>query len=267
MRDTVRRTITYRALLAALPLAACAEKKAPPPPPVPVTVAVAERRAIPFELPATGTVEPIQTVSVQGQVLFELDPRPYRSALQQASAILNRDSAQAANAAQEAQRYQSLVEKEYVTAQQYEEIRTNAAATKATLAASEAAVEQARLNLQYATIRAPISGRTGSLLIREGNLVRANSSEPLVKINQLRPIQVRFAVPATNLPLIQTHLSEKLVVRAEPPGGGDPAEGTLSFVDNAVDTSTGTILLKGRSLTTTARSGLEDSSTYVSSYT
>jgi multidrug efflux system membrane fusion protein len=266
MRDIVRRTITYRALLAALPLAACAEKKAPPPPPVPVTVAVAERRAIPFELPATGTVEPIQTVSVQaqiagvlqrvafkegdevkrGQVLFELDPRPYRSALQQASAILNRDSAQAANAAKEAQRYQSLVEKEYVTAQQYEEIRTNAAATKATLAASEAAVEQARLNLQYATIRAPISGRTGSLLIREGNLVRANSSEPLVKINQLRPIQVRFAVPATNLPLIQTHLSEKLVVRAEPSGGGDPAEGTLSFVDNAVDTSTGTILLKGR---------------------
>lgn len=266
MRGRERRTITYRALLAALVLAACAEKKTPPPPPVPVTVAVAERRAIPFELPATGTVEPIQTVSVQaqiagvlqrvafkegdevkrGQVLFELDPRPYRSALQQASAILNRDSAQAANAAQEAQRYRSLVEKEYVTAQQYEEIRTNAAATKATLAASQAAVEQARLNLQYATIRAPISGRTGSLLIREGNLVRANSSEPLVKINQLRPIQVRFAVPATNLPLIQTHLSEKLIVRAEPSGGGDPAEGTLSFVDNAVDSSTGTILLKGR---------------------
>src|SRR5829696_682139 len=266
MRDTVRRTITYRVLLAALLLAACAEKKTPPPPPVPVMVAVAERRAIPFELPATGTVEPIQTVSVQaqiagvlervafkegdevkrGQVLFELDPRPYRSALQQASAILNRDSAQAANAAQEAQRYQSLVEKEYITAQQYEEIRTNAAATKATLAASQAAVEQARLNLQYATIRAPISGRTGSLLIREGNLVRANSSEPLVKINQLRPIQVRFAVPATNLPLIQAHLAKKLVVRAEPSGGGDPTEGTLSFVDNAVDTSTGTILLKGR---------------------
>jgi multidrug efflux system membrane fusion protein len=266
MRDTVTCTITHSTLFAVLLLAACAEKKAPPPPPVPVTVAIAERRTIPFELPATGTVEPIQTVSVQaqvagvlqrvafregdevkqGQVLFELDPRPYRSALQQASAILNRDSAQAANAAHQAQRYQSLVEKEYVTAQQYEEFRTNAAATKATLAASQAAVEQARLNLQYATIRAPISGRTGSLLIREGNLVRANSSEPLVKINQLRPIQVRFAVPATNLPLIQTHLSEKLVVRAEPSGGGDPAEGTLSFVDNAVDTSTGTILLKGR---------------------
>jgi multidrug efflux system membrane fusion protein len=107
-------------------------------------------------------------------------------------------------------------------------------------------VDQARLNLQYATIRAPISGRTGSLLIREGNLVRANTMEPLVKINQLRPILVRFAVPASNLPLIQEHLGNNLVVRAEPSGGGDPAEGRLSFVDNAVDTATGTILLKGQ---------------------
>ena len=254
------------ALLALLLVAACAKKAPPPTPPVPVTVAVAERRTVPFELPATGTVEPIQTVAVQaqvsgtlqrvafregdevkeGQILFQLDPRPYRASLEQATAILERDRAQASNAAQEAKRYASLVEKEYVTAQQYEQIRTNAAASQATLAGSQAAVDQARLNLQYATIRAPISGRTGSLLIRQGNLVRANSTEPLVKINQLRPIQVRFAVPASNLPLIQTHLGKKLVVRAEPSGGSDPTEGTLSFVDNAVDTSTGTILLKGR---------------------
>ena len=269
----MRKTVKFRistpggsALLGLLLVAACAEKQPPPTPPVPVTVAAAERRTVPFELPATGTVEPIQTVAVQaqvsgtlqrvafregdevreGQILFQLDPRPYRAALEQATAILERDRAQASNAAQEAKRYASLVEKEYVTAQQYEQIRTNAAASQATLGGSQAAVDQARLNLQYATIRAPISGRTGSLLIRQGNLVRANSTEPLVKINQLRPIQVRFAVPATNLPLIQTHLGKKLVVRAEPSGGGDPAEGTLSFVDNAVDTSTGTILLKGR---------------------
>jgi membrane fusion protein, multidrug efflux system len=253
-------------LLGILLLAACAEEKPPPTPPVPVTVATAERRTVPFELPATGTVEPIQTVAVQaqvsgalqhvafkegdevkrGQVLFQLDPRPYRAALEQAAALLERDRAQATNAAQEAKRYESLVEKEYVTSQQYEQIRTTAAASQATLAGSQAAVDQARLNLQYATIRAPISGRTGSLLLREGNLVRANSVEPLVKINQLRPIQVRFAVPASNLPLIQGHLGKKLVVRAEPSGGGDPSEGTLSFMDNAVDTSTGTIMLKGR---------------------
>ncbi|HEU5303048.1 MAG TPA: efflux RND transporter periplasmic adaptor subunit [Gemmatimonadales bacterium] len=254
------------ALLGLLLLAACSEKPAPPTPPVPVTVATAERRPVPFELPATGTVEPLQTVAVQaqvggqlqriafregdevrqGQVLFQLDARPYRAALAQALAILERDRAQATNAAQEARRYESLVEKEYVTSQQYEQARTNAAATQATLAGSQAAVDQARLNLQYATIRAPISGRTGSLLIREGNLVRATATEPLVKINRLRPILVRFAVPASNLPLIQEHLRNNLVVRAEPSGGGDPSEGILTFLDNAVDTSTGTILLKAR---------------------
>ena len=268
MRNPVssRTSVPGRSLLGLLLLAACAEKKPPPTPPVPVTVAAAERRSVPFELPATGMVEPLQTVEVQaqvngilervafkegdevkqGQVLFQLDARPYRAALEQASAILARDRAQATNAAQEAQRYQSLAEKEYVTSQQYDQVRTTAAAAQATLAGSQAAVDQARLNLQYATIRAPISGRTGSLLLRQGNLVRANTAEPLVVINRLRPILVRFSVPANNLPLIQAHLGKEMIVRAEPSGGGDPSEGTLSFVDNAVDTATGTILLKGR---------------------
>ena len=252
--------------LLALGLGAC-EKEAPPPsPPVPVTLAAVERQAVPFELAATGTVEPLQTVAVQpqvsgpivriafregqdvekGQVLFQIDPRPFRAALTRAEAILERDKAQAANARQEAARYAELVEREYVTAQQYDQARTAAAAAAATLAASEAAVSEARLNLQYATIRAPISGRTGSLRVREGNLVRANDPAPLVTINQIRPILVRFAVPAQNLPLIQRHRGDKLVVVAEPVGGTGPtSEGTLSFVDNAVDTTTGTILLKG----------------------
>src|SRR5918999_797504 len=110
----------------------------------------------------------------------------------------------------------TLVAKQYVTAQQYEEVRTTAAATQATLAGSQAAVDQARLNLQYATIRAPITGRTGSLLVREGNLVRANATQALVTINQLRPILVRFGIPAPNLPLVQEHLGKNIVVRAEP---------------------------------------------------
>ena len=253
-------------VLALLLLLACSNNDPPPPPPVPVTVARAERRPVPFELAATGTVEPLQTVAVQaqvggilrrvafkegdevkkGQVLFELDARPYRAALDQALAALTRDRAQAANAAQEAGRYQALVEKQYVTAQQYDAARTTAAASQATLAGSQAAVDQARLNLQYATIRAPITGRTGSLLVREGNLVRGNATQPLVTINQLRPILVRFAVPAPNLSLVQEHLGKSIVVRAEPTGGGEQNEGSLSFIDNAVDTTTGTILLKGR---------------------
>lgn len=246
-------------------LAACKEESVPPPPPVPVTLAAVSRQPVPFELVATGTVEPLQTVSVQpqvsgpivrvafregqdvekGQVLFQIDPRPFQAALQRAEAILERDKAQEANARQEAARYAELVEQEYVTAQQYDQARTAAAAAAATLAASEAEVAEARLNLQYATIRAPISGRTGSLRVREGNLVRANEPTPLVTINQIRPILVRFAVPARNLPLIQERRSDKLVVRAEPVGGGTASDGTLSFVDNAVDTATGTILLKG----------------------
>ncbi len=147
--------------LGVLLLAACTDRDPPPPPPVPVTVATAERRSVPFELAATGQVEPLQTVAVQsqvegtlrriaftegdevkrGQVLFELDSRPYRASLDQALAALVRDSAQAANAAEDASRYQALAEKQYVTTQQYEQIRTTAAASRATLAGSRAAVE------------------------------------------------------------------------------------------------------------------------------
>jgi membrane fusion protein, multidrug efflux system len=269
MRNTVKARALLRAwtpLLGCLLLAGCTKKDPPQAPPVPVTIATAERRAVPFELAATGTVEPLQTVAVQaqvggtlrqvafkegdevkrGQLLFELDSRPYRAALDQALAALARDRAQAANAAQEAKRYESLVEKQYVTAQQYDQARTAATAAEANLAGSQAAVDEARLNLQYATIRAPITGRTGSLLVREGNLVRTNATQPLVTINQIRPILVRFALPAGNLPLIQEHRGKSIVVRAEAAGGGDPSEGALSFVDNAVDTATGTILLKGR---------------------
>jgi multidrug efflux system membrane fusion protein len=266
MRKTISprlRTVSVALCLLGI---ACAKKDPVPPARVPVTVATAERRTMPFELSANGTVEPIQTVAVQaqvggtlrriafregdevkpGQILFELDGRPYRAALNQAEAALARDRAQADNAAQDEARFQALAEKQYVTAQQYAEAKTTAAAAKATLEGSQAAVDQARLNLQYATIRAPIGGRTGSLQIREGNLVRTTTTQPLVTINQIRPILVRFAVPAPNLPLIQEHLGRQIVVRADVGGGENPSEGILTFVDNAVDTATGTILLKGR---------------------
>ena len=244
---------------------ACAKKDPPKQPPVPVMVGAAERRAVPYELAATGTVEPIQTVAIQaqtsgpivrvafregqdvkkGQVLFELDPRPFQAALKQAEGLLARDHATASNAAEQAKRYSALAEKEYVTAEQYDATRSDAAAATATVAASQAAVDQARLNLQYATIRAPISGRTGSLRVREGNLVRSTDSNPLVTINQIQPILVRFAVPAANLGAIQRYRANQVAVIASPTGGNSTSEGTLAFVDNAVDTTTGTILLKG----------------------
>lgn len=258
------RPLTIPSLLLLLALG-CGRSDQAAPGAVPVTVTAAERRSVPFELAAPGVVEPLQTVAVQpqvsgllqriafsegqevrkGQVLFHIDARPFQAALAQARAALERDSAQAANAEQDARRYSALAEKEYVTAQQYDQARTTAAAASATLGGSRAAVDQARLNLQYATIRAPIAGLTGSLRVRAGNLVRTGDATPLVTINQIRPILVRFAVPAVNLGLIQRYRAGDPAVHAEPTGGGTGSEGVLSFVDNAVDTTTGTILLKG----------------------
>ncbi|MBA2626406.1 MAG: efflux RND transporter periplasmic adaptor subunit [Gemmatimonadales bacterium] len=224
-----------------------------------------ERRSVPFEIAANGTVEPLQTVAVQpqvsgpivrvafregqevtkGQVLFQIDPRPFQAALAQAQAALARDRAQAANAAAEARRYASLAAKEYVTAQQYDQARTTVAASEATQAGSQAAVDAARLNVQYATIRAPIAGKTGSLMAREGNLVRTGGTAPLVTINQIRPILVRFRLPAAQLGLVQQRGGGTVPVYAVPTSGGDSAQGSLTFIDNAVDTTTGTIMLKG----------------------
>jgi multidrug efflux system membrane fusion protein len=231
---------------------------------VPVTVGQAEQRAVPYEIVATGTVEPRQAVSVQaqvtgvlnevafhegddvvaGQVLFQIDPRPFQAALDQAQAMLAKDIAQATNAALEADRYAELVKQDYVTKQDYEEKRATAAALAATVRADSAAVANALLNRNWATIRAPISGRTGRLLVRPGNLVRANT-DPLVVINQIHPILVRFAVPEQHLADIQRYRRNRLPVLVSPSKQDTAASvGTLTFVDNNVDTSTGTVLLK-----------------------
>jgi len=232
---------------------------------VPVTVAPAAQRAVPFELTATGTAEPRQTAAVEsqvtgiltqvtfhegdgveaGQVLFQIDPRPFQAALDQARGMLARDQAQAQNARLEAERYAELVKQDYVTKQDYEEKRANADALAATVRADSGMVANAQLNLEWATIRAPISGRTGRLLVREGNLVRANSADPLVVINQIHPILVRFAVPEQNLAAIQRYRRNRLPVLVSP-SKQDTAfsAGELTFVDNSVDTATGTVLLK-----------------------
>ena len=251
------------ALLAAA--AGCGGKRAPGVPAIPVSVAKAELRDVPYEIPGTGTVEPLQTVSVQsqvtglltrvafregaevaqGQVLFQIDPRPFRAAMDQAAANLSRDRAQMENAVQEADRYADLVKKDYVTQADYDARRSAAEAARASFRADSAAVENARLNLEYTTIRAPISGRTGNLLVHEGNLVRANAPEPLVVINRIQPILVRFPVPERHLPLLQQHRNERLAVYVDP-GDADSTrlEGHLTFIDNNVDPATGTILLK-----------------------
>src|SRR3989441_7302857 len=259
------KAMTALATLSLLLALGCSRKGAGGQPRVPVTVARAEQRAVPFEIPATGTAEPRQTVSVQsqvtgvltrvafregdevevGQVLFQIDARPFQAALEQAQAMLARDQAQAQNAALDAQRYAELVKQDYVTKSDYEAKRAAAAALQAAGRADSAAVANAQLNLEWARIRAPIAGRTGRLLVRAGNLVRANAPDPLVIINQIHPILVRFAVPEQHLPDIQRHGRSRLPVLVSP-SKTDTAfsEGLLTFVDNAVDTATGTVLLK-----------------------
>jgi multidrug efflux system membrane fusion protein len=264
--------LTARALCIGAPLlaaalvfdAGCAKQKAVPRvPTVPVSAAVATTQAVPYELGGSGTVEPLERVSVEaqvagqllavrfnegddvtkGQVLFEIDPRPFAAALGQAQAVLARDKAQSLNAARDVERYAGLAAQEYVTSQQFESIRTNAAALRASVQADSAAVEKAQLDREYATVRAPISGRAGSLATRKGNLVRG-PGDMLVTINQIKPILVRFTVPGSSLPVIQQQRMQNVRVVAEPAGGAPAQTGTLAFIDNAVDLTTGTILLK-----------------------
>jgi multidrug efflux system membrane fusion protein len=181
-----------------------------------------------------------------GDVLAEIDARPYRNALDQAEAALARDVIQLDNARRQVERYRSLAQNEGIAAEQFESLRTNAAALEATVKSDSATVDNARLNLEYTSIRAPISGRTGSLLIKEGNVVRAQASGPIVTVNQTRPILVRFAVPAPNLPLVRHYQGDSLEVRVRATDDTTERTGTLVFVDNAVDSTTGTIMLKAR---------------------
>ena len=189
-------------------------------------------------LEATGTVEPVRTARVEaqvsglidqvtfregdqvteGQVLFQIDPRSFRAALSQAEAALARDSAQWASARRDRDRFEALAAKEYVTAQQLDQARATARDSTPRFAPTRPPIDQARLSLQYATVRAPITGRAGSLLVREGNLVRAGSGDALVVINQMAPIRVRFSVPAAYLSDLRALAGSKQEVRAIPVG-------------------------------------------------
>jgi multidrug efflux system membrane fusion protein len=219
------------------------------------------------EIAANGIVEPLQSVSVEsqvggiltdvafkegdavtrGQLLFRLDPRPFQAALRQAQGVLARDEAQAANARRDAERYRTLVAKDYVTKSQADQAEATAAALHATLVSDSSAVETARLNLAYATITAPISGRTGSLLVRQGNLVKSGGA-PLVVINQLQPILVRFPVAQRDFEQLRRRAGRgNIPVRAAGTDSTPIADvGTLSFIDNAVDSLTGTVTAKAQ---------------------
>jgi membrane fusion protein, multidrug efflux system len=237
-----------------------------------------------------------------GQLLFAIDPRPFeaivaqaqanvgrdtaqlrqaeaahaqrRAEVQQAIANLDRDQAQLENARVQEKRYKTLVDKELVAREQYDQFRTNLTALEATVQADRAAVENARaaadaaqagvenaraviradeaivetakLNLGYTSIRSPMAGRTGNLMLQAGNVVKANDDNPMVVIAQIHPIYVSFTVPQQHLSAIKQYMAAgPLSVRATPPGAPKPTIGRLTFVNNTVDPTTGTIQLKG----------------------
>ena len=237
---------------------------------VPVVTARVERKSMPVTLPAVGTVEAVSSVEVRSQVtgqlsaihfaegqdvrrgqpLFSLDPRPFQAALKQAEAVLARDTATYQNARGQEERLGNLFARGLIPRDQFDSQRAGTAALEATVAADTAAVETARLNLQYTEIGAPISGRTGAFGVHVGDLVRANDASALVVINQVSPAYVSFSVPGQHLADIRRFQAiAPLVVTARPDGAAEgetgPAErGVVNFIDNAVDPATGTIRLK-----------------------
>jgi multidrug efflux system membrane fusion protein len=238
----------------------------PGPAGVPVATAAVVEKAMPLDLHVIGTAEPSATVAVrspitgelmtvhfkegdevqQGQVLFVLDRRPFDTALKQAEANLQRNLALAANARVQAKRFADLAARGITAREQVETSETNAAALDAAVAADRAAVESARNQLQDATVRAPLTGRTGALMVHPGNLVRANDTTPLVVIHQVTPINVTFAIPESQLPNVRHYLARG-DLRVEAGSAEDEmlASGRITFVDNAVDEASGTIKLKG----------------------
>ena len=235
--------------------------------PAPVTLARALRADVPVEVRAVGAAEAVSTVQIlaqvsgvvqevhfkegdfveKGRLLFTIDTRPYQATLSAAQAELEKNRALAEQAHVEVERYEHLAAEGLTSQQDLLKTKANAAALDATLGQNRATILGSTINVSYAAIRAPIAGRTGTLLVHAGNVVKAND-RPMVVIRTLEPINVRFAVPEQHLTEIREHMKlGPVVVRAAPRGaGGAPVHGTLTFVENSVDASTGMIDLKAR---------------------
>jgi membrane fusion protein, multidrug efflux system len=258
------------AIVALLLIAGCSKGEAPGPmarPPSPVLVAKAVARTVPNQLHEIGNVEAFATVNIKsrvegelvaihfhegdfvakGQLLFSLDSRPFAAALQLAQANLAKDQAQLVNSETDEKRYSLLLEASVGSRQQYDQAHAAAAALRATVLADQAEIDTARLNLEYSQIRSPLNGRTGDLQSHIGDMIKADADTPMVTITQVQPIYVTFSVPEGELPAVRMNLeTHQLEVDAAIPNSPQtPEHGMLAFIDNTVDKTTGTILLKG----------------------
>ena len=272
MHRKARRKFTNAALggvlATALLLSGCGEQKQQGAPArVPVTVTDVQQKTVPVQVRVIGNVDPYTTVGIKpqitgeivgvhftegqdvkkGQLLFTFDPRPFEADLLRAQANLAQDEAKAKNAEIEHRRYSKLMEAGVVAKEQAEQMETNDAAMLATVNADRAQAEYARVQLIYTKIYSPMDGRTGNLMLHRGTVVKANPDNPIITINQINPIYVTFSVPQQVLPDIKQHMAKgNLKVMATIQGQEDrPEAGTLTFIDNNVDLTTGTIKLKG----------------------
>ena len=231
-----------------------------------VSVVAAVQQTVPVSLQAIGNVEAYASVAVKSrvdgqivdvhfqegkevrkdEVIFRIDSRPFDAALKQAEAQVSRDVANRDQAASQERRYQELLDKNFVSKDAYAQYRTNAATAEATARASQAAVENAKLNLEYTTIRSPIDGFVGRALLQAGNMVKANDTIALVIINQVKPVYVNFAIPEQQLASVRGLMrGGPLAVEVIPPGTEKAiANGRIAFLDNAVDQTTGTIKVR-----------------------
>src|SRR5206468_4091361 len=236
------------------------------PPAIPVTAVPVTSRTMAVRLYAIGNVEPFTTVALkarvdgqivsvhfkegdevkQGAVLFEIDPRGFAAALKQAQANLAKDKALLDRAVEQEKRYKDLLGKNFISPDAYEQVRTNMETAAATVRADEAGIENAKLSLEYCTIRSPVTGYAGRIQIQQGNLVKANDTNPLVVINQIVPVYASFSVPEQNIADIRKYQADgELKVQAGFANSTHPmAAGKLSFIDNSADATTGTIKLK-----------------------
>ncbi|CAK0755528.1 membrane fusion protein, multidrug efflux system [Azospirillaceae bacterium] len=236
--------------------------------PQPVLTTPVERRPTPVRLTAIGAVQPIATVLLRsridslieavhindgqevarGDLLYSLDARPIESQLRQSEAILERDRAQLEKSRIDVRRFGDLLRNDAVAREKYETALTSANVLEATVKADQANLDGIRLTLDYTKIRSPIAGRAGAILMRPGNVVRAGDPQPLVQLTQLRPIYAAFNIPERDLPAIRRAMATAPVeVMARIPGeNGAEALGRLDFIDNAVDSQTGTIALKAK---------------------
>lgn len=272
--DLIRRLPVYVLLVLLMALAGCSAdsqengrksgstRKAT----VAVTTALSISKDVPITIEATGRIEASATVGIRSQIngtletihfsdggevkkgdlLFTIDRRPYLVAVKSKEAMLAKNRAELANAEKELQRYLPAAKSGYVSQEQADQAATKVASLAATVRADEAALDTARLELQFCSLKAPLDGRAGEIQADEGSLVKANDDTPLVTINRIAPITVAFDIPGRELPAVQRYLAEgPLTVQVGLPGReGGTAEGSLTFVDNKIDPATGTVLVK-----------------------